>query len=120
MGNLTTKAQTSNFDTESVVITRKGAIVNGAFPETTIYSGVCDFQSERGTPFYNPSGVVEVSDGVLYLDSIVNVDVGDKATVTQNTVATDYTVVNVSIYTFPLSRTEVTLKRGPLTYKGRR
>lgn len=117
MGNLTTKAQFSNFQTESVVITRKGAIVNGAFPTITVYSGACDFQSEGGTPFYNPSGVVEVSDAALYIDSSVATLAGDKATVTQNSVATEYTVVNVSAYTFPLVRTEIALKRGPLKYQ---
>lgn len=120
MGNLTTKAQLSSFQTESVVITHKGAAVNGAFPQTTVYSGACDFQSESGTPFYNPAGVVEVSDAFLAIDSVVSAEVGDKATVTQNNVATDYTIANVTLYTFPMNRTEMLLKRGPLKFEARR
>lgn len=121
MGSLSTNAQLSNFDSESVVISRKsGTAVNGGFTETTIYAGACDFQSERGAPFYNPSGVVDVSDAALYFDALVSAQVGDKATVTQNGVATDYTVANTSQFTFPLTRTELLLKRGPLEFKGAR
>lgn len=119
MANLKTNAQISNFDTESVVITRKGAAVNGAFPTLTIYSGACDFQSGGGTPFYNASGAVDVADADLFIDAVVAVQPADKAAVTQNGTTVEYTVANVAIYTFPLQRTELTLKRGPLQYKGR-
>ena len=116
MGILDTKAQLTNFNTESVVIDRRST---GSSPTyTQIYSGAFDFQSENGSEYINPSGVVDIADAKCYIDpdasgNLPAVKVGDRAKVTQSGTTTTYNVVNTSLYTFPVKHLEVSLKRGP-------
>lgn len=121
MGYLDSKTTTtalSQFDTETVTITRrtKGA-TPGTFTTSTIYTGAADFQSTSGATFMGASGAVDQADAELSLDPIAGVlpacQVGDLVEVNSE----QYTIVNWSTWTFPIKHAAGLLKRGVLSAK---
>jgi hypothetical protein len=112
-----TSAQMSVFNTETVVIDRPSSGASRTF--TVIYTGECDFQSSGGSEYINPAGPVDIADGLLMIDAdssgyLPTVKVGDRATITQNGIATVYNVVNTAVYTFAYPHLELAVKRGPI------
>jgi hypothetical protein len=116
---LATNAQGLNpFDVDSVTVIRYADTnVVGVISttDTTIWSGLADFQEGSGEVYYNPSGAVEEIDATLIIDTqpLPAVLVGDVVTGNSRT----YSVIAVTTSTFALSFLRLMLKRGPIADK---
>lgn len=119
MANLQTNLSWSDFDSETITVTRNATSdTPGIHTVTTIYSGAADFETATGTMYMNPAGIVDQADGVAVITpasdgSLPDVHVGD--TMTQGPDA--FNVVQVSLWTFAPKHLELTVKRGPVAVK---
>jgi len=107
-----------DFDTETVVVTRRTAgATPGNFNTTTIYSGAADVQSTTGSSYMSPTGAIDMADCTMDLDPVAGVLppilVGDFVAYNSGT----YTIVNVSAWTFPIAHVSAMLKRGEIRNK---
>jgi hypothetical protein len=120
-----TKTNPGAEDTEPVTIISRAS--NGFnFTNTTLYSGPCDFQPANGSTFTDPGGVVQIADAFLVIDpdpvsgalpAVQIVDDGPRIVAQVN--GLEYDVLLATPWTFPPAHLELTLKRGPQTYRGK-
>ncbi len=110
---------------DTLVITRRvpnGTGPNRTFIEETIYAGPGDIQESTGNVSYNPSGAIEQHDGIAIIDQssgpLPSVQVDDIVQANGNSAQT-YTVAAVSLFSIIPSHIELSLKRGPLTWRGK-
>lgn len=118
LSSTTVTAAMAMFDTETVTVTRqaKGA-TPGTFTTTTIYSGAVDMQIGTGSAFMGPGGVEQTVDALMTLDPVAGVlptlAIGDFVLFSGQT----YTIVDLSVWTFPIAHIAASLKVGKLTNK---
>ncbi len=113
-------------DSDNVVVVMQTRGDDGfSFTETTVFSGLADFQPEDGKTFTDPKGIVQIIDAVLLIDPDVNGNLptiaitdGGPAYVAR-VGGTSYNVIFAANWTAYPQHLELTLKRGPQKYEAK-